>query len=82
MTPVVFHSCDATLLSQLPERRVDSREYRCLSELRKNSPRLGQMLNSEGTLFLGFVKQAEYHFPVGHMVPRWIEMRIFQDARH
>ena len=48
--------------AQFCKRRFDPREYRRLSELRKDPLCLGQMLNGERALFLGFVQQAEDHF--------------------
>ena len=82
MTPVVFHSCDATLLAQFRESRIDPREHRGLSELGKDALSLGQMLKGEGTLFLDLVKQPKNHFRVANMVPIRIETRILQYARH
>jgi hypothetical protein len=43
------------LMSQFCERRFDPREYRGLSELRKNAFCLGQVLNREIALFLNLV---------------------------
>jgi hypothetical protein len=39
------------LLLQLRESGINARKYRSLSELGKDAPCLGQMLNREGTLF-------------------------------
>ena len=66
-----------TLLSQFRESRLDPRECRYLSELGKDALCLGQMLNCESALFLGFVKQAENHLRAAYPKPFRVVVRIF-----
>jgi hypothetical protein len=47
------------LLLEFRESRIDPRQYWGLPELREDALCFGQMLNREGALFLGLVKQAE-----------------------
>jgi hypothetical protein len=69
-------------LLQFGKGRIDPRKDRSLPELREDALCLDQMLNREGTLFLGLVKQADNHFCAPHLMSRRIEMRILQNARN
>jgi hypothetical protein len=68
-------------LSQFRQGGVDPRKHRRLYELRNDPLRLSQTPYCEGTLFLGFVKQAQNHLQAANMMPIRMEMWILQDVR-
>ncbi len=74
-------TCLAVRSPKLRKRRINPRKHRCLSELRNNPLRLGQMLKSERAFLLSFVEQSENHLHAAHHRPFRVVVRILQDGR-